>query len=509
MAKFCGGCGSPVTETEKFCGKCGQPQEVAAPVVATATVAAPTATAAPVPPVEKKPMSKQMKIGLIAVAAIVVILFVVSKVLTSINSQEAVVEKFMTAIEEGDVAALAKVTISSDTKVDVTEENLAPFLLLCEENRTYKETVEEALLVDIKDAIGENSYTPWIEEVDGFLHTGYRIVLPCDDYEIASNVPEPELSINGEALGLWETGKMTADDKFPGIYTITGTYEGLSLEQEITLTGGTAYVEFEYREVWVSNENNYPVDIYADGTFVTTLEAWDYTYLEYQPMDVAVTAELEVGDTVLSVDWDNEDNYYDFYVYFDLISAELYNSNDFVVEVWLNGDFMAEIMPYDAWYYDTILVGDMIECIPDSPYFEGYTIECTGDDSYIYSYLEYELADEEGACDAAWQYVVDLFSTYYNWDMDSLMAYYQGRITDDLMYYLEYAMESGEFPVTWDYANPEDLEFYTYYYGEDDIEVDLYFDLPYVDEDGDERTNYFYDYLPMYLSNGAWVVGEP
>lgn len=519
MSKFCGDCGATLGDAEKFCGKCGKHQEVSAPAaepVATATTAGATyvppvaATATAAAPVEKKPMTKKTKIILGAVVAVIVVIFAAGQILGNMNSQESVAERYITALEEEDYDTLIKLTQTNTKGVDVTEETLEPFVRLCAENRTYRETLEEELNEDLDDARGENEYyMPWIEEEEGFLYTKYYVVMPCYDYEIYTNVPDPEISVDGEELALWETGKMTADDKFPGIYTVSGTYEGLTAEEDLTLTSYDAYLYFDYQDIWVSNSNNYPIDVYADGDLVLTLEAWDSSYLYYQPMEVSLTSEMDIGrgDTISS-EWDG--NYGEYYVYNELMYGEIYNGNDVSATLYLNGEYLTTLDPYSRYYNDALVLGDEIVCVPDSNSLSDYTINYE-EGTYLYSYLTFEFIGEDDVLAVAWEQIDRVLTAFTAGDYE-LLESYNTYVSEELVWWLGWTDEE----YFWEMDEKLSVGESVYYYSDAEVYVEISFGVAYQTQDDldamaagetvDDNTYWFYEGFVMEYVNGQWSI---
>lgn len=129
--KFCQECGKELAADAVFCNECGTPVgEAKSTPAAQPTQRTQQAT----PAAPKKPMSKQTKILLISIAAAIIVLFGVHKIVESMMSKDRLITKFEDALHDKDAKAVAGYLSSDDKKLKIDEKSIAGFMEYFDEN---------------------------------------------------------------------------------------------------------------------------------------------------------------------------------------------------------------------------------------------------------------------------------------------------------------------------------------------------------------------------------------
>lgn len=255
---FCTSCGAKLDEGDLFCEYCGVRQDDSVPQPTVAAPAAPSYNqTAPVlpsygsvscgqvaaPAAPRKPLPRNVKIVLLAVAAVVVLLALFSFIMGKVNSPDKTIATFIESVMAQDFEAFSSVTRSADGELELTEASVAPFFALYHDRRTALEEYQEVLNTDLaalnrgRASIGNGVVR--LVELDRILFKTYRVELSGVDILFSSNLDDTQVEVGGKTVILDTADTDCALRLLPGLYDILATHTDETLGETFSteLTG--------------------------------------------------------------------------------------------------------------------------------------------------------------------------------------------------------------------------------------------------------------------------------
>lgn len=472
MARFCGECGSPLTDDARFCPECGapveqpqvqvpaEPENVRPAAVETAAQPEPQAPpepfapAAPQVPRVKKPLPKWVIPTGIAVVVVIVALVATSLILKSFHTPEKAMDQFLAAMDAGDFAALAEVARPETDETVFTEESTAPMFKLFAESAQFRKDLEECLEEDVdhlengyKTTLGMMVDLVWEEH---FFYTDYSVMIATYNVDFGSNLActvqldggttvelTPENTTGGEewvelgsdySMNCWSTG--TAYYLLPGSYRVSSsvtTSFGDVFEAETVLeleNDFDTYAElyFDFTSLDVYNDGTVDVDLYiGDDLYGTVSPGYDFIIAPIHP-ETKVEARADVGtEEPMKETLQAGEGYY--YLSFILCEVEINNDYDLSIQVYRDGELLDEVPADDRLVLSEIPSGSELKLVLyDEDILEPYTYVCEYE--YDYLYPEFELTDaaEEEVLNAVTAYTDDCLAAFNANDTTTLNA---------------------------------------------------------------------------------------
>lgn len=306
--KACEKCGNEVKENNKFCEKCGAPVtgDIISKKVSLKKQSEPKQ---PKPKQEAdEKLNKKKKVLAGIVILILIFLFTTYKIGESITGKDKVIDKFMTAISEKNITELQKIIKSSDSRLEINEENLRPLIAYIDENPSYFEQLSKYMRGQYQNSnqsirnknqsasVFSNGNNSNIIELKKngkkfLIYDNYEFVMKPFFVNIHNNYKDAVIYINGK-----EVGKSDSDDFSkeygpfaPGKYIVKAVYNGkyttIEAENEIDLISD----EFSDGKV-------FECDLYLEGRYV-------YIDTNYNDAKIIINGE----DSGLSVDEINKE----------------------------------------------------------------------------------------------------------------------------------------------------------------------------------------------------------
>jgi hypothetical protein len=499
MARFCSECGAPLDDDARFCSECGatvdappQPAVSEAPPAESgfttfdpgaAQTSGPAFT--PSAPKERKPLPKWVLPVGIAALVVIVALAVTSFVLKSINSPEKVTERFLAAAESGDFSALSKVAVLANEDVELTEESAAPFFLLYSENTNFQRTLESLLesdtdlINDGDDPIEGNIVD--LASYEGFLHTGYRVVIETCQVEIESNLictvdlglgDSVEVTNDGSYSSYYSDcgpdygeycawGEATVYDLLPGRYTMSGSVtnslgQTFSAEETLDVTSLYAYgtLSFEYQTLELYNASDVDVDIYIGGSLYGTVAS--YVDALIGPIDpeteVEARATFTNGDTSTQTFLAGDNDGYT-YLRFIQCKVTVKNTSAYTLYVYQDDQCLAAIEPKSSTELTGLPYGtQLLLQFTELDAFETVEYTCEYATDRITPSLT--LSDDQKAAiqSAVDDYASQCFTALSNYDTAAMTALAQSPLTEYLTAKMEsyqsYSVENNGYTMT-------------------------------------------------------------
>lgn len=281
--KVCEKCGNEIKENNKFCEKCGAPVtgDIISKKLSLKKQSEPKQPKQPKPKQEAdEKLNKKKKVLAGLVILILISLFTTYKIGESITSKDKVIDKFMTAISEKNIAELQNIIKSSDSRLEINEENLKPLIAYIDENPSYFEQLSKYMRGQYQNSNqsirnknqsssvfsdGNNSNIIELKKNGKkfLIYDNYELVMKPFFMNIHNNYKDAVIYINGK-----EVGKSDSDDFSkeygpfaPGKYIVkavyTGKYTTIEAENEIDLISDE-----------LSDEKVFECDLHLEGKYV-------------------------------------------------------------------------------------------------------------------------------------------------------------------------------------------------------------------------------------------------
>ena len=607
MAKFCAECGAPLEEGARFCGSCGTPVErtgvcsaCGAPLEAGAAfcgscgapvqgggvapqqpaadeAAAPAPQAAfqdpampgqdgpaasvAVTPRVKKPLPKWVLPAGIAVAAVAVLLVATSLILGHLASPERTIDKFLDAMEAGNLTALSKVAETAADRISLTAESTAPMFALYDQSVEFRKNLENLLEADeekIDD--GQDPYEGRLVDLKPekkFLHTAYKVVIEtCDMVTLESNMacevaltPEQTVyltavddsndgwDVTGPDYGMaaWSSG--VAYDVLPGLYNVEASVEtsyGETFEAQTTITVSDTYsvygeLHFDYTTLEVYNDSDMEVELYIGDQLYGTVPSYSsYLIAPIRP-ETQLEARADVGaDEPMTEVFDASDGYRE--LRFVLCEVTIYSDYAVPIRVYRDDAVIAEMGPYEEFIFQDLPIGTVLTLeLVDVDAVD--LLEYTCSEEFDYLYPDFALTDEAELAlrDSLSSFIVDTLGMFNGGDLAGLEALSEIAFAEELYVSLEWnqgiTAEEDGYTTKMQMTYQDDLEITDIYLGGDSgsdaykelaLTASVYCDFPlqldvsYTYADGETETDSYeeeinYSFTLKYL-DGAWTV---
>lgn len=568
MSDLCKNCGAQIPEDAAFCPECGTAvSREDAGLFAPASTANPETTAKPVEkqtapanflddvkeegglfsavqaqPAEKKPMPKGVKIGLIAAAAVIVLLFALSKILTAVNSPEKISEKFFAAMEASDVAALSKVmeieVDEDEAKIELTVENMAPFFKLYSESSKYRSSLE-ALMEDHVEKLSRGKETSdggmniYMMAEENILFTKHVVMLQRCDAEVFTNYDGAEVTLgNVTAVAEYENFDSSAnafaegstddyikminggvaefDDIIPGIYDISVKFTSETGDEFTAQASADIHNDDKYIDLTAGG--CYSMCVYNNSDYVidVTAGAAKYTVAPYEEVILGPVA----GDTLVTAGYVTSKNEVlelkampseTDYLCFELCSLDVWNYSNADVSITVDGVDYGTVIRDDFTYlyplqYGATVKFEAVDMDFLAPY--EYIVEYSSDTAYPY----FTLSDT--AAEALSQLVKDeihaAVDAYSAMDPEALKQYIDYDICYELYDILEYSNELYEITIE---VTEVDLGGDVWWNYLEDGSVVVFVDMEYymnITQDGEAFEGSEYQTVGYTYADGVW-----
>lgn len=287
--KKCQHCDQEVLENAKFCNHCGKnlvdepgeeqvnPTTEETEELPIDSQSTPTETVnkvaedhkpeqvKSVTPVKKnKSQSKGLKIGLIAAAAIIILLLGTYFVGKSNSSVGTLLKDFETAIEEKDTDALSSILTVNHKDLELTDESIEAFIQLYESKPSELNYLINNLKSQAGNEFGGLSGIFTIDLIkDGkayLFFDNYKLAVNPVYINVATNYKDTDIIINGEVLATSDSENFNEDvgPLIPGEYTV-----------EAVLDTGVFHLKEETKVQAMDPGYSQYVDLYLDGKDVS------------------------------------------------------------------------------------------------------------------------------------------------------------------------------------------------------------------------------------------------
>lgn len=238
--KYCKKCGHEIKESNKFCEKCGTPVETTQPNVEKIQEKYEVKKEEkPKKVVDEKTRKKRLILGILALI-IIILGFTGYKVGESLTSPDKVVEQFISAISNKDTETIVKMLKSTDRRMEITKENIKPFMDYLDENPSYYDKLSNSLLEQSNKKVipaysqdenrnkDKNIISLKKKGKKYLIYDNYEIVMQPYFLKIGTNNGNTKIFINDEEVD------KSVDDYYlkefgpfvPGKYTVKVEYEG-------------------------------------------------------------------------------------------------------------------------------------------------------------------------------------------------------------------------------------------------------------------------------------------
>jgi len=334
--KNCQYCDKEVQENAKFCNHCGKrladeptvEQTESEPVIEEKSQ-----HEKKVVPAKKKPQSKGFKIGLIAAAAIIILLIGTYYVGKSNTSVATLLKDFETAIEEKDTDTLSSILTVNHKDLELTDHSIEAFIQLYESKPSELNYLINNLKYQAEDGLGTLAGMFTVDLIkDGkayLFFDNYKLAINPVYIKVATNYKDTEIIINEEVLATSDSDNFNEDvgPLIPGEYTVeavldTGVFH-LSAEQKVQAMepGFSQYVDLylDGKDVSFNLSTNRYNDLKSIKLFINGKET-EYNIAKTErvgplltdgSMNVSFEAELPWG-TVRTNEVPIEESYMDF-----------------------------------------------------------------------------------------------------------------------------------------------------------------------------------------------------
>ena len=548
MARFCAECGSPLEEGARFCGECGAPVEEQVPekvpeAAQTQTPVFEPVSGAPVALKEKKPLPKWLKPAVLAALAVAVALAGTSLILRSANTPEKTMEKFLSAMEAGELGALNKVAYVDGDELELTEQTAQPMFRLYASNKDFRNRLENTLEEDV-DLLnsGESAEGKLVtlEEKKGFLHTSYQVVLHLCDVNIYSSFGAVTVTLdNGRSFTIPSNGSVPADDSdtvyakeyadvygqdylltqiLPGLYDVQYTYEtgyGETVQGQQTLPvlwyGSDCYLETDLVAPIIYNDSRVEIEIFAEDKACLSILGGAEGYLGPMAADTKLEARADVGlEEPMTQELSASEEYVS--VSFELCEVSFYNSTKSTLKVYRGEELLGAIEPYDSYDVQGLPSGTQLQVrlMENEDVISYYHYVCEAE--YDTVTPSFELKQEaEQALAAAVQTHLDTATNCFNQgDLAALEKLPESWFVDSLEELLEYGSTEIQQQIKNVVLEPD---FFDVQSAEDGaVTVRAWVDLSFGHEIllsgesfSDEEYSLYLDFLVRY-ADGAWSV---
>lgn len=262
---FCPNCGTKLNEGNLFCSNCGtkvvsipiEPLQQAQPEQAAQAEqllytnqqdqpTQPPQTTQQVQPTQattyyeqatsnkKFKLSTAKKVIIGIVAGVIILCIAAFQIGASITSKDKVIEKFNTALKNGDSKQLVSMLKSSDSKVEINEKNVKSLLNYLKKDPTYitdlmnsikdqSENLDKKIVTEYKDAITLKKSGKKFFFYDNYVFE----VLPVY-IEVSINTKDAEIYVNDTKVCTSDSEDFTkkVGPFFPGTYKVKAVYKG-------------------------------------------------------------------------------------------------------------------------------------------------------------------------------------------------------------------------------------------------------------------------------------------
>lgn len=299
--KNCKQCGHPMKDGASFCPECGSPVSAA---LTGNTNTHQTQKG-------RKRLTKQQKIMTAAVAIVAILLFAFYQIGANLTSKEKAIDNLQQAIAEKDEKALAKLIMSDDPRLEITEKNLAGLISYMDKNPKYLTDLTKELTKQAEkmDAQPENSVkaSGTSDALLTLKKTG-KSLLVFDHYQfeiqpfyinVSTNYKDAVITLNGKEIATADSDEFQKEfgPYVPGIYKVKATYKDEYADLEHTETinsfeyGSYADVPLYLEALYVEFESNFEdAKIFVNGKdtkkTISELDA-------FGPVNPGVTIHLE------------------------------------------------------------------------------------------------------------------------------------------------------------------------------------------------------------------------
>ncbi|GGM32087.1 hypothetical protein GCM10011351_17820 [Paraliobacillus quinghaiensis] len=290
---YCKECGHALKANSNFCPECGTA------VQHVHTQAPPNPNPTPVFSTWLKKIkhaSKKQKIIAISVIALLLIVIGGYQVGAKMTDKERIIEKFETALQEEDAATLTKLLESSDSRLEITEEEVTKLVALISETPSALQYFIDGLEQQANAFDGDyeqDSSTIFSLEKDGktaLIYDRYYIEVMPFYFEVATNMADTQIFLGDKEIAVTESEAFSKEfgPFLPGVYTVKASFdndyallenqqtiellEPYHQEQYVDLTLYGEYISFnsEYQDIADSVTyylNDKALDIETDESF--------------------------------------------------------------------------------------------------------------------------------------------------------------------------------------------------------------------------------------------------
>lgn len=290
--KFCGKCGAEIKPGQKFCPSCGNNLESKDNIEKEGEFD----NTRPLDvepalnynsPVRKSTLSKNAKIGIIALIAVAVFLTIFIVTGKSMTKPSKVVERFQKDVTADNEKDLINILYCSDSRLEINEKNIAPLLAYFKDNSSYLNEVmkqlngkavqleklkEMSLLnVDNSNSILSIAYTG-----KKFLFfPNYKISVRPAFIQVKTGIKDVSFSLNNTGIGKSDSDNFSKEygPYMPGKYKLSANYKGkyLSLNEPydldlVSAEGGKTSVDVLTHVNYIRVESDYSdAEIFVNG----------------------------------------------------------------------------------------------------------------------------------------------------------------------------------------------------------------------------------------------------